>query len=95
MSWKPLNEVYFVRPLELKGSSLVPKEFLDKYYDLREGIVTHVGTGTLLESGQRAPLQAKQGDTVLFGMKVGTEVTVDGEKLVLLAEANVLAVKEA
>lgn len=53
----------------------------------------NVGTGTLLDSGTRAPLQANAGDRVLFGSKVGEEIEVGGEKLLLLAEANVLAVE--
>lgn len=90
--WTPLNEVYFVRPEEIKVSHLILEDYKAEHVELREGIVTHVGTGTLLESGVRAPLQAVVGDRVMFGSKVGSKVKIDGEDLILLAEANVLAV---
>lgn len=93
MSWKPLNEVYLVRPDKIQGSSLIPDHLLESLVDLRTGVVTHVGTGTLLESGVRAPLQANVGDQVMFGTKVGSKVKIDGEDLLLLAEANVLMVQ--
>lgn len=92
--WKPLNETYFVRPEELKGiSDLIPEHLKKNMVELRTGIVVSAGTGALLESGSRAGLQARDGDRVLFGAKVGHEVEVDGEKLLLIAEANVLAVE--
>lgn len=93
MSWKPLNETYFVRPEEIKVSPLILEEYKKNHIELMTGIVVAVGTGTLLESGVRSPLQAKKGDRVLFGAKAGADVTVTGEKLLLLAEANVLAVE--
>lgn len=93
MSWTPLNEVYFVRPNKVEGSHLIPEHLLDSSVDLKTGVITHRGTGTLLESNMRAELQAKVGDTVLFGSKVGTKIKVDGEDLLMLAEANILAVK--
>lgn len=93
MSWKALNEVYFVKPEEIKASHLIPEHLRKQMVDLMTGIVTHVGTGTLLESGNRAPLQAVEGDRVLFGTNVGKEIEVDGEKLLMLAEANVLAME--
>lgn len=93
MSWKPLNEVYFVRAEEIKASSLVPEHLRASLQSTRTGIVVHVGTGTLIESGDRVPLQAKAGDRVLFGSKIGEEIKIDGEKLLILAEANVLAVE--
>ena len=93
MAWKPLNEVYFVRPEEIKVSPLILDQFKTDHVELRDGIVTHVGTGTLIDDGTRVPLQAKVGDRVKFGAKVGREIIIDGEKLILLAEANVLAVE--
>ena len=94
MAWKPLNETYFVRAEEIKGiSDLVPEAFRKNMVELRTGIVTHVGTGTLMDTGTRVALQAKVGDRVLIGAKVGHEIEVDGEKLLLIAEANVLAVE--
>lgn len=91
MGWKPLNEVYYVKPDEIKVSPLILDQYKADHAELVTGIITHVGTGTLLENGSRAPLQASVGDKVLFGSKVGSKVNVDGEKLLLLAEANVLA----
>jgi co-chaperonin GroES (HSP10) len=95
MSWKPLNETYFVRIEEVKGiSHLIPEHLKSSMVELRTGIVVAAGTGTLLESGIRVGLQANVDDRILFGGKVGHEIEVDGEKLLLIAEANVLAVEE-
>lgn len=92
--WKPLNETYFVKPEEIKGiSPLIPEHLRESMVELRTGIVVAAGTGALLESGDRADMQANEGDRVLFGAKVGHEIEVDGEKLLLIAEANVLAVE--
>jgi co-chaperonin GroES (HSP10) len=94
MIWKPLNETYFVRPDPIEVSPLILDEYKKKHVSLITGVVTHVGTGVLMENGTRAPLQAKVGDRVLFGAEVGAEVKVDGEKLLLLAEPNVLAIQK-
>ena len=94
MGWKPLNEVYFVRPDEVKVSPLILEQYKEEHAELRTGLVVRVGTGTLMEGGNRTALQAKEGDKVLFGSKVGSKIEVEGEKLLLLAEANVLAVWE-
>ncbi len=90
--WRPLNETYFVKPNPIAVSSLILEEYKKNHVELMTGIVVRVGTGTLIESGKRIPLQAREGDQVMFGVKAGAEVKVDGEKLLLLAEANILAV---
>ena len=59
----------------------------------QEGEVVAVGTGKVLENGQRAPLQVKVGDTVIYSKYGGTEVTVDGADYVILDEDSILAVK--
>jgi co-chaperonin GroES (HSP10) len=92
MAWKPLNETYFVRPEKIEVSDLVPEQFRKNYVELMTGIVTHVGTGTLVDNGSRIALQANEGDRVMFGSKVGHTVKVDGEELLLIAEPNILAV---
>jgi len=94
MAWVPLNEVYFVRPEEVKVSPLILEQYRNDHVELRTGIITHVGTGQLLENGSRSGMQATVGDRILFGSKVGHKVTVDGEELLLIAEANILAVEE-
>lgn len=93
MTWIPLNETYFVKPDEIKVSSLVPDNLRANLVEIMTGTIIAAGTGTLLESGVRAPLQAVTGDKVMFGAKVGHKVKVSGQELLLLAEANILAVE--
>ncbi len=49
------------------------------------------GTGPIRE-GKRVPMDVKVGDKVLYGKYSGTEVTIDGEQLLILRESDVLAV---
>lgn len=55
------------------------------------GTVTAVGTGAILQSGERRPLDLKVGDRVLFNKHAGSEIEVDGEKLLILTEHDVHA----
>jgi chaperonin GroES len=59
----------------------------------QEGEVVAIGSGKLLENGQRAPMQVKVGDTVVYSKYGGTEVEVDGTEYVVLDEDQILAVK--
>ena len=58
----------------------------------QEGEVVAVGSGRVLDSGQRNELSVKVGDKVLFSKYGGNEVTVDGEDLMILDEDQVYAV---
>ena len=51
-----------------------------------------VGTGRVLENGQRVPLEVKEGDIVVFAKYGGTEIEIDGEEYVILSERDLLAV---
>ena len=51
-----------------------------------------VGTGRVLDNGQKLPLDVKVGDRVLFSKYGGTEVKVDGDEFLILSERDVLAV---
>jgi chaperonin GroES len=59
----------------------------------QEGEVIAVGSGKVLDNGQRAPMQVKVGDTVIYSKYGGTEVEVDGVEYVVLDEDSILAVK--
>ena len=61
----------------------------------QRGKVLAVGPGKRLDSGQLAPVDVKEGDTVLYGKYGGTEVKVDGKDYVILRAEDILAVLEA
>ena len=44
------------------------------------------------EDGKRVPMEVKTGDKVLYGKYSGTEVTIDGEQLLILRESDILAI---
>jgi chaperonin GroES len=58
----------------------------------QEGNIIAVGSGKLLDNGDRAPLEVKVGDRVLFAKYGGTEFKLDGEDLLVLRESDILAV---
>ena len=58
----------------------------------QEGVVIAVGTGKLLDSGERGAMEVKVGDTVLFAKYGGTEFKLDGEDLLVLRESDILAI---
>ena len=51
-----------------------------------------VGSGRVLDNGQKVPLTVKAGDKVLIGKWSGTEVKIDGEELLILKEDEILGV---
>ena len=57
----------------------------------QEAEVISVGKGRLTEDGKVIALELKKGDKVLIGKYSGTEVTIDGEELVILREEEILA----
>lgn len=95
MKVKPLDDKLVVKRLEAeektKGGIVLPDTAKEKP---KEGRVLAVGEGKLLDSGERAKFQVKVGDRVLFTSYAGTEITVDGEELLIMSEDDVLAVLE-
>jgi chaperonin GroES len=57
----------------------------------QQGTVVAVGPGKLLDSGERATPDLAEGDTILFGKYAGTEITVEGDEVIILRESDVLA----
>jgi len=93
MNVVPLNDKILVKRLEAEGKTaggiLLPDSAREKP---KQGEVLAVGQGKYLEGGKRAPFQIKVGDRVLFTSYGGTEITVDGQELLIMTEDDVLAV---
>ncbi len=88
----PLADRVVVKPLEeaeqMRGGLYIPDTAKEKP---QQGAVVAVGPGRF-EKDQRVPMEVKVGDKVLYGKYSGTEVTIDGESLLILRESDVLAV---
>ena len=90
---KPLGErvVIEVAESEMKTASgiVLPDTAKEKP---QEGTIVAVGTGKLLENGERAKMEVKAGDKVLFSKYSGTEVKVDEKKYLVVRESDILAI---
>jgi len=93
MKLVPLGEKVVVRRLEPEektaGGILLPDVAQDRP---QEGRVLSVGDGCLLPNGTRVEPQVGEGDRVFFGQYAGTELTVNGEELLIMGEQDILAV---
>ena len=88
----PLADRVVVRSLEgteqTRGGLFIPDTAKEKP---QQGEILAAGPGRF-DDGARVPMDVKVGDKVLFGRYSGTEVTIDGEALLILRESDVLAV---
>ena len=88
----PLADRVVVRPLEenetKKGGIIIPDTAKEKP---QEGTIVAVGPGKVAENGDRIKLEVKKGDHVLYSKYAGTEVTIDGEELLIVKESDILA----
>ncbi|MFP4482677.1 MAG: co-chaperone GroES [Thermovirgaceae bacterium] len=93
MKLKPLGDRIVVKVLNqeetTKGGIVLPDTAKEKP---QEGEVVAVGSGKVLDNGQKLPLEVKTGDKVLFSKYGGTEVKVEGEEYLILSERDVLAI---
>jgi chaperonin GroES len=93
MSLMPLGDRVLVKRSEAEektaGGIVLPDTAKEKP---KQGVVEAVGSGRVLDSGERVPLAVKKGDTVLFTSYAGNEVKIDGEEFLLMREEDVLAV---
>ena len=88
----PLADRVVVRSLEdaerTRGGLFIPDSAKEKP---QRGEIVAVGPGRF-DEGKRVPMDVKVGDKVLYGKYSGTEVTIDGEQLLILRESDVLAI---
>lgn len=95
MKIRPLGDKVLVKRIEAEavtaGGIVLPDSAKEKP---KRGRVQAVGDGKLLDTGERARLQVKKGDEVLFTSYAGTEVKVSGEELIIMDESDILAILE-
>ena len=92
---KPLGGRVIVEPIEQEeisaGGIILPETAKEKP---QEGKIMAAGPGDRDEAGNRIALEVKVGDRVLYAKYSGTEVKVDGKKLLILRESDILAIVE-
>ena len=93
MAFKPLHDRVLVRRVQsdekTKGGLIIPDTAKEKP---AEGEVIAVGEGARKDSGELIAPAVKPGDRVLFGKWSGTEVTIDGEELLIMKESDILGI---
>ena len=93
MAFKPLHDRVLVRRVQsdekTKGGLIIPDSAKEKP---AEGEVVATGEGARKDSGELIAPSVKAGDRILFGKWSGTEVTVDGEELLIMKESDILGV---
>ncbi|HIK73094.1 MAG: co-chaperone GroES [Alcanivorax sp.] len=95
MKIRPLHDRVLVRREEEEtktaGGIVLPGSAAEKP---SRGEVIAAGNGKIQENGDVRPLDVKTGDKVIFGQYSGNTVKVDGEELLIMSEAEILAVIE-
>jgi chaperonin GroES len=91
MAFTPLHDRVLVRRIEgdekTAGGLIIPDSAKEKP---AEGEIVSVGAGARDEAGARIAMDVKAGDKVLFGKWSGTEITLDGEELLIMKESDIL-----
>jgi chaperonin GroES len=92
MKLKPLGDRLIVKPTEEEETTasgiVLPDTAKEKP---QKGEVVALGAGAIKEDGTRQPMDVSEGDEVLYSKYGGTEVTVEGDDLLVLRESDVLA----
>ena len=95
MKIRPLQDRVIVKRVDeeakSKGGIIIPDTAKEKP---QEGNVLAVGPGKLQDDGTRRALGVAVGNKILFGKYAGTEITIDGEELLVLRESDLLGVIE-
>ena len=93
MAFRPLHDRVLVRRIEgeekTKGGIIIPDTAREKPL---EGEVVAVGPGARDDQGRLTPPDVAVGDRVLFGKWSGTEITIDGEELLVMKESDIMGV---
>ena len=93
MALRPLHDRVLVRRTESEektaGGLIIPDSAKEKP---SEGEIVSAGPGARKDSGELIEMGVKAGDKVLFGKWSGTEVTIDGEELLMMKEGDIMGI---
>ncbi|MEL7091110.1 MAG: co-chaperone GroES [Pseudomonadota bacterium] len=93
MALKPLHDRVLVRRTESEektaGGLIIPDSAKEKP---SEGEIVAAGPGARKDSGELIEMAVAPGDKVLFGKWSGTEVTIDGEELLMMKESDIMGI---
>jgi chaperonin GroES len=94
MNIRPLGDRVLVEPVEQEetiagGMLVLPETAKEKP---QQGNVLSVGEGRRDEDGDRIEMDVKVGDKVLYAKYAGTEIKLEGKKLLILKESDILAI---
>ena len=93
LNMKPLGSRVVVEPNEQEeitaGGIVLPETAKEKP---QQGTVLAIGQGDRDEDGKRIPMDVAVGDKILFAKYSGTEIKMDGKKLLILRESDILAI---
>ena len=93
MAFKPLHDRVLVKRVQsdekTKGGLIIPDTAKEKP---AEGEIVAVGEGARKDSGELIAMSVKAGDRVLFGKWSGTEVTLNGEELLIMKESDIMGI---
>lgn len=92
---KPLGDRVVIELIEVEETTasgiVLPDTAKEKP---QEGKVVAVGTGRVLDNGERVGLEVKEGDRIIFSKYAGTEVKYEGTEYLIIRESDILAVIE-
>lgn len=95
MNLKPLGDRLIVKPIEQEEMTaagiVLPETAKEKP---QKGEILAAGPGGRDDSGDRIEMEVSVGDKVLFAKYAGTEIKVEGDKLLILRESDILAIVE-
>ena len=93
MKFRPLHDRVVIERIDAEakttGGIIIPDTAQEKP---QQGKVIAVGPGGRDESGKLIPIDVQVGDRVLFGKWSGTEVTIDGQELLIMKESDIMGV---
>ena len=96
MDLRPLHDRVLVKRLEAveekRGGIIIPDTAKEKP---QQAEVKAVGSGKRLESGERAAVEVKPGDRILFGKYSGSDIKLDGDEYLIMREDEVLGILDA
>ena len=95
MKFRPLHDRVLVKRVEqdekTAGGIIIPDTAQEKPM---EGKIIAAGSGVRSDDGKLTPLDVKKGNRVLFGKYSGTEVTIDGDDLIIMKESDLVGIIE-